>query len=372
MHVPTLGVMSTSSVSVSVAPWGQTPAGQPVALFTLANEALTVRLASFGARLVRVEAPDRHGSRADVVLGYRELEGYLADTKTYLGAVVGRYGNRIAKGTFALDGETYHVPVNNGGHALHGGTEGFDRRVWTGCVLEEGADGEHGVEFTSVSPDGDMGFPGELTARVRYTLDGGALRVRYAATTTRVTVVNLTQHSYFNLAGEGSGDVLGHEVMLAADGYTPVDETLIPTGEIAPVRGTAFDFLEAKAIGRDLYEPADQLRYAGGYDHNFVLDGAAEAVGALRLAARVVDPVSGRTLTVRTTEPGVQFYLGNFLDGSTVGVSGKPYGKHAGFCLETQHFPDSPNQSGFPTTTLRPGETMRSETVFSFGVDRQG
>ena len=297
-----------------------------------------------------------------------ELAGYLADTKTYLGAVVGRYGNRIAKGTFALDGETYHVPTNNGGNALHGGTEGFDRRVWAGRVLQRETDGEDGVEFTLVSPDGDMGFPGELTARVRYTLAGGALRVVYSATTTRATVVNLTQHSYFNLAGEGSGDVLGHEVMLAAERYTPVDGTLIPTGEIASVGGTAFDFLEAKAIGRDLDKSEDQLRYAGGYDHNFVIDRAAGVAGALRLAARVVDPASGRTLTVRTTEPGVQFYSGNFLDGSTIGVSGKPYGKHAGFCLETQHFPDSPNQPEFPTTTLRAGETMRSETVFAFDV----
>ncbi len=362
--MPTLDGMAIPP-SISVAPWGTTPLGQPVQMFTLLNDTLTVRLVSFGARLVGLQAPDRDGNKADVVLGYGDLAGYLADTKSYLGAVVGRYGNRIAKGTFALDGETYHVPTNNGGNALHGGTDGFDRKVWAGRVLAAATAGEQGVEFTLKSPDGDMGFPGELTARVRYLLDGNALHVVYEATTTRPTVVNLTQHSYFNLAGEASGDVLGHEVMLAAERFTPVSATLIPTGDQAPVRGTAFDFSEAKAIGRDLHAADDQLRFAGGYDHNFVLN---EAIDGLRLAAKVFEPATGRTLLVRTAAPGVQFYSGNFLDGSTIGVSGKPYAKHAGFCLETQHFPDSPNQPQFPTTTLRPGETLRSETVFAFGV----
>ncbi len=344
--------------AVAVSPWG-TADGKPVELYTLTDSDLTVRITNYGAHIVSVEAPDRTGKRADVVLGYRDLAGYQADPKTYMGSVVGRYGNRIAKGTFTLEGATYHIPANDHGNALHGGTTGFDRKVWTG---QKTADS---VELTLVSPDGDMGFPGQLTAHVRYTLTGKSLRIEYSATTTKPTVLNLTNHSYFNLSGEGSGDVLNEKITIAGDRITPVNSTLIPTGQLAPVAGTPFDLRQPTAIGAHINDANDQLKIAGGYDHNFVLNGGA----GLHLAAKVVDPASGRTLTVTTTEPGVQFYSGNFLDGSLHGASGAAYAKHAGFCLETQHFPDSPNQRQFPSTELKPGQTMHSETVFTFGVE---
>ena len=347
--------------SVTKSTWGALPTGQPVELYTLSDGDATVRITNFGAHVVSVEVPDREGHRADVVLGYKDLAGYLGDNKTYMGSVVGRYGNRIAKDTFTLEGQTYHIPTNDHGNALHGGTEGFDRKLWTGHTTA------NGVELTLVSPDGDMGFPGQLTAHVRYALTGATLRVEYTATTTKPTVVNLTNHSYFNLHGEGSGDVLSQTLTLAADRYTPVDATLIPTGRIASVAGTPLDFRRPTAIGARLGAADTQLQYAGGYDQNFVLNGAA---GSMHRAAEVMDPASGRTLTVDTTEPGVQFYSGNFLDGSMVGRSGQAYRKHAGFCLETQHFPDSPNHSQFPSTELRPGQTLRSETSFTFGVTR--
>lgn len=348
--------------SVAAAPWGNSSSGQPVELYTLADSELKVRITTYGAHIVSIQAPDRNGKDADVVLGYKDLAGYLADQKTYMGSVVGRYGNRIAKGTFTLDGTTYRIPTNDHGNALHGGTEGFDRKVWTGHPLR------NGVELTLVSPDRDMGFPGQLTARVRYTLDGKSLRIAYSASTTKPTVVNLTNHTYFNLAGEGSGSILKQRVTLSADRYTPVHATLIPTGQLAPVAGTPLDFRQPTAIGERIEQTHEQLKIAGGYDHNFVLNNSGGT--GLHLAAHVEDPESGRTLTVTTTEPGVQFYSGNFLDGSATGASGTPHLKHAGFCLETQHFPDSPNQPNFPSTTLSPGQTMHSETVFTFGVQR--
>ena len=344
--------------AVTVAPWG-TADGKAVELYTLSDSDLTVRITNYGAHIVSIQAPDRTGKRADVVLGFNDLAAYQADAKTYMGSVVGRYGNRIAKGTFTLDGKQYHVPTNDHGNALHGGTTGFDRKVWTAAKTA------NGVELTLVSPDGDMGFPGQFTAHVRYTLEGKSLHIAYSATTTKPTVLNLTNHSYFNLAGEGNGDILQQQVMLAADRYTPVDATLIPTGELAPVAGTPLDLRQPVAIGAHLGDANDQLKIAGGYDHNFVLNGSGPG---LHLAAKVVDPGSGRTLTVTTTEPGVQFYSGNFLDGTLKGASGGTYVKHAGFCLETQHFPDSPNHPSFPSTTLKPGQTMHSETVFTFGV----
>ncbi len=345
--------------AVTVAPWGNVD-GKPVELYTLTDADLTIRITNFGAHVVSVEAPDRSGKKADVILGYRDLAGFQADTKTYMGSVVGRYGNRIAKGTFSLDGQTYHIPTNDHGNALHGGTTGFDRKVWTGQKTA------NGVELTLVSPDGDMGFPGQLTAHVRYTLEGGSLKIDYSATTTKPTVLNLTNHTYFNLAGEGSGTVLNQKIMIPADRITPVNSTLIPTGQLAPVAGTPFDLRQPTAIGAHIHDANDQLKIGGGYDHNFVLNGGA----GMHLAAKVVDPASGRTLTVTTTEPGVQFYSGNSLDGSTHGASGAAYGRNAGFCLETQHFPDSPNQPNFPSTELKPGQTMRSETVFTFGVQK--
>ena len=339
--------------------WGTTTAGQQVKLFTLSSGVLRVRLTEFGARIVSVEAPDRNGRMDDVVLGYNNLASYTSDPKDYFGAIVGRYGNRIRGGTFTLEGKTYQVPVNNKGNALHGGPEGFSQKVWTGKAV-----GNNQVEFTLVSPDGDMGFPGQLTAQVTYTLTGKRLRIDYSATTTKPTVVNLTNHSYFNLAGQASGDVLRQTLRLDADSITPVDDTLIPTGELQKVDGTPFDFRAATAIGARINATSEQLKRAGGYDHNFVTNGQ----GKLREIARAEDPASGRTLTVITTEPGVQFYSGNFLNGSAVGFTGQPYRKYAGFCLETQHFPDSPNHPNFPSTMLRPGQPMHSTTIFDFGV----
>jgi aldose 1-epimerase len=341
--------------------WGRTPTAEPVRLYRLSDAQLNVSLTNYGARIVRIDAPDRQGRRADVVLGYNNAAQYLSDPKDYFGAVVGRYGNRIAKGNFVVEGRQYHVPVNNNGNALHGGPTGFSSRVWT---VDESS--RNSVDFELVSADGDMGFPGTLKAHVRYTLTGSRLSIEYTAETDKPTVVNLTNHTYFNLAGEASGDILGQELRLNADRYTPVDQTLIPTGELLSVSGTPFDFRKLTAIGKHINVPDEQLLRAGGYDHNFVLRGEQ---GTLREAAFAVDPVSGRTLTILTTEPGVQFYSGNFLDGSAIGYSGSPYRKHAGFALETQHFPDSPNHVNFPSTILRPGATYRSKTVLVFGVE---
>ncbi len=347
------------AASVHEAAWGTAADGTPVKIFTISGHELTARIATFGARVVSIEAPDRNGRMADVVLGYDDVAQYEKDTNTYFGAIVGRYGNRIAKGTFSIDGKTYHIPLNNNGNALHGGPEGFSSKVWTARMIPDG------VEMSLVSPDGDMGFPGTLTVHVRYSVEGHALRILYSATTTKPTVVNLTNHSYFNLAGDGKGSILDDVLMIPADRYTPVDATQIPTGELAPVKGTPFDFLQPTAIGARIDEDNAQLKIGGGYDHNFVLNGKP---GSLHLAAKVYDPKSGRTLTVMTTQPGVQFYSGNFLDGKQHGKYGVTYEKYSGFCLETQHFPDSPNEPKFPSTLVKPGETMRSETEFVFGV----
>lgn len=347
--------------AVNQASWG-TVDGKPVALYTLTSPQLTVTLTNFGAHVVTILAPDRDGKKTDVVLGYKDLAGYETDNKTYMGSIVGRYGNRIAKASFTLDGKTYHIPANDHGNALHGGTIGFDRKVWTGEVKG------NGVEFTLVSPEGDMGFPGQLTAHVLYRLEGDHLRIEYTATTTKPTVVALTNHTYFNLAGEASGTILNQRLMLAADRFTPVDATLIPTGKLLPVAGTPLDFRSGTAIGSRLEATNDQMAIAGrGYDFNYVLNGGGPGE---HLAAKAMDPASGRTLTVTTTEPGVQFYSGNSLPGTFTGVGGKPYGKYDGFCLETQHFPDSPNEPSFPTTALRPGQVLHSTTVFTFGVQR--
>lgn len=350
-----------AQTTVKEASWGKTAQGQPVSTYTLTDSDLTVKITTFGARIVSLDAPDRNGVKADVVLGYKDVASYEKDKSTYFGAIVGRYGNRIAKGTFTLNGQTYHIPVNNNGQALHGGPVGFDRKVWTGRAIP------NGVEMTLVSPDGDMGFPGQLTAHVQYTLTGKSLRIRYSATTTKPTVVNLTNHSYFNLSGEAGGTILDEQLMIPADRYTPIDPVLIPTGALPPVSGTPYDFRKPTAIGARINDNNLQLKLAGGYDQNFVLNGTA---GTLHLAAKVVDPKSGRTLTIMTTEPGVQFYSGNFLDGTLTGISGVKYVKHAGFALETQHFPDSPNEPKFPSTVLSPGQTLHSETVFTFGVEK--
>jgi aldose 1-epimerase len=341
-------------------PFGKTPSGDSVELFTFARQgAPTIAVTNLGGHIVRILAPGRDGKVADVTLGYAGFEGYLGDT-SYFGSLVGRYANRIAKGKFTLDGKTYALAVNNGENALHGGPTGFQKRVWTAKVVS-GAEGD-ALELTYVSKDGEEGYPGTLTARVVYSLraDGG-LVIDYTATTDAPTVVNLTNHAYFNLAGEGEGTVLGHEMQIEADAFTPVDGTLIPTGERRPVAGTPFDFRKPVAIGARIDAADEQLKAAGGYDHNYVLRGKA---GELRLAARVVEPGSGRVLEVFTTEPGLQFYSGNFLDGTVIGKSGKPYVKRGALCLEAQHFPDSPNQPGFPSVVLRPGQTYRQTTVY--------
>ncbi len=339
--------------------WGHTAEGVAVPIYTLTSGQIEVRVTAYGAHLVSVRTPDRAGKMADVVLGYDTLQGYFNDRKTYDGAVVGRYGNRIALGKFTLNGKTYQIPVNNGANALHGGPKGFDQYVWEAQEVQDG------VEFTHVSPDGDMGFPGTLTAKVKYTLKGSTLRIDYSATTDKATVLNLTNHAYFNLHGDDKGNILDQRIEIDADRYTPVDAGLIPTGEVAPVAGTPMDFRKPEAIGARIDADNEQLKLAGGYDHNWVLNGK---IGILHLAAVVTDPVSGRKLTVETTEPGVQFYSGNFLDGTYTGRYGVKYEKHSGFCLETQHFPDSPNHPDFPSTVLRPGETMHSTTTLSFGV----
>jgi aldose 1-epimerase len=339
--------------------FGSMPDGTKVEIYTLEEGALKARVMSYGARLVSLEVPDRSGKIADIVLGYESLEPYTTDAKSYFGSIVGRYGNRIAHATFTLDGKRYQLPANDGVNTLHGGLIGFDKLVWSGQEIP------HGVELTLVSKDGDQGFPGTLTARVRYTLEAHALRIEYFATTDKDTVLNLTNHSYFNLAGEGQGNILNHLVTIPADRYTPVDSGLIPTGELAPVAGTPLDFHKATAIGARINDNNEQMRLGRGYDHNYVLNGKP---GVMQEAARVEEPTSGRVLTVTTTQPGVQFYSGNFLDGTLHGKHGHVYAQRTGFCLETQHFPDSPNHPKFPTSELKPGQTYHNVTVFSFST----
>ncbi len=345
---------------VQVAPFGEVD-GVPVELFTLTNgRGMEIRLTNYGGIVTHLFAPDAEGRAADVALGYDTLAEYL-ESSPYFGSLVGRYGNRIGGASFSLDGETFALAANNGPNHLHGGERGFDKVVWAAEPFEEA--GRRGVRLAYVSPDGEEGYPGTLDVEVTYALtDENAFEIDYRATTDKATPVNLTQHTYFNLSGAGNGDILGHELTLHADRFTPVDEGLIPTGALQPVAGTPFDFTEPTAIGARIDADDTQIARGGGYDHNFALNGEA---GMLKHAARVTDPVSGRVLDVHTTEPGVQFYTGNFLDGSLSG-KGVSYGKRSGFCLETQHFPDSPNQEAFPSTILRPGETYASRTIYSF------
>jgi aldose 1-epimerase len=345
-------------------PFGQLPDGTQVDVLTLTNaNGMTVRAITYGGIITSLRVPDRNGQFDDVVLGYDHLGGYV-EQSPYFGAIIGRYGNRIAGGRFTLDGQTYSLATNNGPNHLHGGITGFDKVVWRAEPFENGD--SVGVAFLYTSRDGEEGYPGSLDVRVTYTLTGAnELVFDYYAVTDRPTPVNLTQHSYFNLAGNGSGDILGHHVTINADHFTPVDSTLIPTGAIAPVAGTAFDFRSATAIGARIDQDEEQLRYGLGYDHNFVLE---RGDSGLSHAARVYEPQTGRVMEVYTTEPGIQFYTGNFLDGSITGKAGHVYRHRYGFCLETQHFPDSPNKPEFPSTILRPGDEYRSTTTYVFGV----
>jgi aldose 1-epimerase len=329
--------------------------------YTLTSAEIELELISYGARVVALKTKDRDGVWGDVTLGYGEMKPYVENTNAYFGVIAGRYANRIAKGRFGLDGKTVQTTINDGVNMLHGGVEGFDKRNWKGEVVPEG------VEFTLVSPDGDQGFPGTLAVRVRYTLRGNVVRIEYSAKSDKATVVNLTNHAYFNLDGEASGTILDEELTLEADAYTPVaDAAAIPTGEVAKVEGTPFDFRKASVIGSRIGVENDQLKFGRGYDHNWVVRGKA---GELRRAAKVYAPKSGRVLTVETTEPAIQFYSGNFLDGTLVGKSGTAYVQRSGFCLETQAFPDAPNHTNFPSTELKAGEEYSSVTTWGFGVE---
>jgi len=336
--------------------------GRPVNLYTLTNaNGLEIKTMNYGGIILSIRVPDRKGQFADIVLGHDTLEGYIPNPP-YLGAVVGRYANRIANGEFTLDGKKYELPKNDGPNTLHGGLKGFDKVVWEGVPLK----GKAGVSYSYLSKDGDEGFPGNLKVKVTYTLtDVNELVIDYEATTDKATPINVSQHSYFNLAGEGNGDILNHEILINADRFTPVDKNLIPTGELKPVKGTPFDFTTSTKIGARINDNNDQLILGHGYDHNFVINRKGPG---LELAARVYEPTSGRVLEVSTTQPGVQFYTGNFLDGTVTGKHGHVYKRRYGFCLETQHFPDSPNHPDFPTTILKPGQTFHQKTVFKFSA----
>jgi aldose 1-epimerase len=352
-------------MAVTSDPFGSLPDGRAVERWTLGPASgVAVDVLTYGGILAAVRAPDRSGEPANIVLGLPTLADY-ATRNRFFGTITGRYANRIAGARFTLDGATYELAATHGANALHGGRRGFDKQVWRAAPA-----GESAVRLSYTSPDGEEGYPGRLEVHVTYALSAdGGLRIDYEATTDRPTVLNLTNHAYFNLAGEGSGDVLGHLLELCADGYLPTDHSSIPTGEIAPVDGTPFDFRTPTTLGARITEAHPQLVLARGYDHNMVLHKSAP--GALELAARAIEPRSGRTLEVLTTEPGVQLFSGNNLDGSLVGSGGRTYRQSAGFCLETQHFPDSPNRPEFPSTVLRPGQIFRSTTIFRFGVEGQ-
>lgn len=344
-------------------PFGRLPDKREAELFILTNTSgMEAAITNYGAALVRLSTPDRNGKLGDIVLGYDSLKGYLED-KAYLGVVVGRYGNRIAHAKFELNGITYQLNANIGENTLHGGLLGFSKKLWQAREITspEGS----AVELTYSSPDGEEGYPGNLVASITYTLtDNNELRLDYTAKTNKETVLNLTNHSYFNLAGQGNGDILRHEIMIHADRFTPTDAGSIPTGELRSVKGTPLDFRKSTLIGLRINQDDEQLRFGSGYDQNWVLNQTQE--GELMLAARVSEPQSGRVLEVWTTEPGLQFYTGNFLDGTIVGKDGKVYRHRFGLCLETQHFPDSPNQPSFPSTVLKPGQEYKSTTTFRF------
>ncbi len=344
--------------TVEKVPYGKMPDGRPVDIFTLTNaNGMRVKLTNYGAITVSVEVPDRAGKLADVTLGYDTLDGWFT-SKSYFGATVGRYANRIAKGKFSLDGQTYTLATNNGENALHGGLKGFDKVLWNAETVE--LPNAVGVKFTYASKDGEEGYPGNLAVTALYTLtNDNEFKVEFTATTDKATVVNLAHHSYWNLGGAAAGDILGHELLLEADQYTPVDAGLIPTGELKAVAGSPMDFTKPAAIGAWI------AQVEGGYDHNFVL---RNQTGKVALAARAVDPRSGRIMEIFTDQPGIQFYSGNFLDGTVAGKGGVVYKNHRGFCLEPQHSPDSPNRPNFPSVVLRPGETYKHVMIHKFSA----
>jgi len=346
-------------MKISSTPFGTTPTVEEVQIFSLTNtQGVELKIINYGGIIVAINVPDRNGKSGDIVLGHDSLEGYLHRSR-YFGALVGRYANRIAHGRFALNEDTYELATNNGPNHLHGGLRGFDKVVWNA-----GASDNDGLRLTYFSRDGEEGYPGNLSVTVTYSLtDANELRIEYSATTDQDTIINLSNHSYFNLATTGT--VLDHEVTIQADAFTPIDKTLIPTGELRAVAGTPMDFNAPTKIGARIEADDEQLRNAGGYDHNFVFRAGDED---LRAVAEVHESQTGRVLTVATTQPGMQFYSGNFLNGSIVGKNGRAYIKHSGFCLETQHFPDSPNHPNFPSTVLRPGEQYHHVTIFKFSV----
>jgi aldose 1-epimerase len=360
---PGLAAKGAASPGITMSEFGKMPDGQTVNLYTLSNASgMQVTITNYGGRVVSIMVPDRNGKMGDVALGFDNLEGYLGDNP-FFGALVGRYANRIGNAKFALDGKEYRLEANDGPNSLHGGSKGFDKQLWKAREIP----GNHpALELAYRSKDGEEGYPGNLTVKVVYTLLGdNALQIDYTATTDKDTVLNLTNHSYFNLSGEGSGDILKTQMMINAGEFTPVDATLIPTGELRKVEGTPLDFRKSTAIGERINSDDEQIKFGKGYDHNWVLNRSGQG---LSLAARATDPASGRVLEVLTTQPGIQFYTGNFLDGTIHGKGGKVYGYRSAFCLETQHFPDSPNKPTFPSTELKPGQTFHETTVFKFSI----
>jgi aldose 1-epimerase len=355
--------MSKPTGTISQAPFGKTADGTPVEIYTLRNsKGMEARIMTYGGIVVSLKVPDKNGKFGDVVLGYDNLDDYVKNNP-FFGALVGRYGNRIAKGKFTLGGKEYTLAINNAPNNLHGGPIGFDKRVWKVAKVDVSQDGPR-LELTYLSKDGEEGFPGNLNVTATYTLtDDNGLRVDYTATTDKATLCNLTQHSYFNLAGKG--DILNHLVFINADKLTPVDNTLIPTGELKPVAGTPFDFRTATAIGARINADDEQIKFGSGYDHNWVVN---KPLGKLGLMARVTEPTTGRAMEVWSTEPGVQFYTGNFLDGSITGKGGWVYQRRNGFCFEPQHYPDSPNHPQFPSAELKPGQTYQNTIIYKFSI----
>jgi aldose 1-epimerase len=356
---------NANSFKIEKSVFGKTADGTVVYLYTLSNSNdMTVKITNYGGIVNSILVPDKNGKIGDVVLGFDSLSSY--ETKSpYFGALIGRYGNRIAKGKFTLDGNDYQLPTNDGPNSLHGGTKGFDKRVWEPKEIM-GPDSV-GLELTYLSKDGEEGYPGNLKVRVEYSLNNNnELRIDYHAVTDKKTIVNLTHHSYFNLKDDGKSDIYSHLLKINADYYTPIDSTLIPTGEIVPVENTPFDFRNFTPIGKRIHEDNQQLKFAGGYDHNFVLRGKN---GEMKMAAEVKEDSTGRTLEVWTDQPGLQFYSGNFLNGTLIGKYGIKYVHRSAFCLESQHFPDSPNEPKFPSTVLNPGDTYHTTTIYKFGVE---